>query len=298
MKDNALPFLVEHPAKFPGDQFQIDQTQLQIGYRNENGELAFLYMVCVLDICSRKLVGYALGDRQGTELFAEALRMSFRNCNYLPAEILSDNFFYNNQNDELQDLIEQTTLLRVKWPIYLPARRHIYKSYIETFFHIFHTVYCKTSTGYVGQRIKWMLEYASRSDLSAGLLKKGDLKTKQELIDHFIFLANCYNQEVINQNTLSPSEVYAAVEKPNVIALGEINCPLIFYRKTFQEVYNATIKLKVGNQIQYYKLIRPLDIRKINERNVQIRYHEEDVNYIYVYTKESEFLAKIVKVNR
>jgi hypothetical protein len=41
---------MKHPAQFPDDQFQIDQTQLQIGYRTERDRVASCWVADCLGI--------------------------------------------------------------------------------------------------------------------------------------------------------------------------------------------------------------------------------------------------------
>jgi len=40
----------------------------------------FSYLATVLDCCTKKAVGYAVGDHMRTELICEALDMAVRNC--------------------------------------------------------------------------------------------------------------------------------------------------------------------------------------------------------------------------
>ncbi|MFM7854732.1 MAG: transposase family protein, partial [Flammeovirgaceae bacterium] len=89
-RQNGLPKIIRFLAEAAGDQFQGDWYKLQF-FCKRNGIIIRLWAYVVLDVYSKKVVGWALADKPSATQAKNAFKMAFKDHSFLPEEIVIDN---------------------------------------------------------------------------------------------------------------------------------------------------------------------------------------------------------------
>ena len=309
-KERLFPKLQRLNAAYPGDLYQMDGSRVQIAYKGPNNKPAFLVMVVLLDVCSRKVLAVDFGDSETAQMYESVLRRAIENTQFLPAEILSDNFKpFTNPSTGLAELMDNLQSRGVYWRKHRPGNPRD-KGHIESFFNRFQHIYCKTTEGYVGEGVTSKNpdahpnpEYITRS------LKVDNLRTRDQLIKRVLALINNYNSDrsvIGNTERDTPESIFEELNKPNVIPLTEKQLPVFLYPKVIRKVYNSTITITRNGHSRYF-VIKDLErALSMNNTNVETRgiisdnivhcYHEITGEYLGI-AEQSE-PVHIARVNQ
>ncbi len=190
---NSLPKLSRNLAPYPGDIFQGDYYLLQFIYRTSTGEINRLISYNVLDVHSKKIVGWSLGEVQSEILPIEAFKMAFISSGYLPNEIMIDNDIYYKK-EKFKRFVMATQSIGVTWNSgapHMPTAR----SEIEGFFSKFQKQICSDRKFYLGENVKSRNKtgHPSTELISKYWTMKSDLPTKEEMIQEYAKMIGEYN---------------------------------------------------------------------------------------------------------
>jgi len=91
-----LERIIGHPGRLQpksiGEQYQLDGTRLNFLFRKENGDIGCLYAVVTLDVYSKKIIAFSLNEKECFTQYINCLKTSIKKDNFIPYEILTDNF--------------------------------------------------------------------------------------------------------------------------------------------------------------------------------------------------------------
>jgi transposase InsO family protein len=99
----------------PHIQWQMDGTLFSVFYKNEQGKIDKLYVVIVMDTCSRAIIGWDISYTENTTAVFNALKMAVKRTGYLPSELRSDKGSAF-KSGEVQEMLRQ---LNITW---IPSR--------------------------------------------------------------------------------------------------------------------------------------------------------------------------------
>lgn len=190
---NSLPKLSRVLAENPGDVFQGDYYTLQFIYRTDSGNISRMISYNVLDVFSKKIVGWSLGEDISELLPVEAFKMAFTSCGFLPSEIMIDNdAFYKRQR--FQQFILATQSVGVVWNIGQPGMPTV-RSEIESFFSKFQKQICSDRKFYIGEGVKSRNKTGNPSEalIKKYWLMKGELPSKEEMKQEYAKMIHDYN---------------------------------------------------------------------------------------------------------
>lgn len=272
-----------------GRQLEIDGTRLQIPFYNtDKKDIDFLVIFCILDVTSKKVLGYSLGKSESSSLVVEAFRRFFDNYNFLPKQITRD-----NSSAYLRDFkfIENYTALKgVKWEAKSEPRSC---PNISLFQKTFAQSICSSFDFYIGLGIRTK-DIDSR--LNAKQLKtrirdkKQFLPEKNELIykvDELIIDYNsCEFQGKISANVMFGKRF----EIDKVIQLTEADQALLKGTRKVKSVKNSEIEIRENKKKYFYKLEYAL-AEKLEK--LIVAYDKTDMSNTYVFDLKYRFLAKI-----
>lgn len=289
-REALLPYLVRQNAKNAGDQWQIDGTRFQFLFEDQHGKIGFLTLFVVLDVYSKKIVGFSLDDQENTRMIFQALQQACNFTGHLPTEIVHDNFSVYSTK-EFKNLVEHSSLMGVKWrPTSLGNSCD--KGHVERFFQTFQSVICKTVDGYIGEGIRSKRENGHPAPhLIDQYRKREHIRDRQGLIllaDELLFR---YNDTVINEE--SPNSKYEKSEKKNVISLTPCQTSALFWKKKLIKVHRSMIKISVNKQDYRYTIWDTILSRKINTTYVIVRYNEKEMERIYIFDEADHFLCEV-----
>lgn len=149
---NLNPFRLREEPKCNGELWQVDGSRLQFPYMDENNRPGFLQLFVVMDVHSRKIVGYSTGKTENHTLAIDALRKAVETTGYLPFEIVSDNGSCF-KHEKFKILEQYIAIFGSNFRRHKPDSPRE-KAHVERFFSTFQTVICKGKPGYIGEGIK------------------------------------------------------------------------------------------------------------------------------------------------
>lgn len=277
-----LPYAGIIPAEKRNEQWQIDGWRLPFymdGWRT-------LTLFKVLDACSRKIVGYWVGDTENTETILKGLENAVQNTGVLPCEIVSDNHSFN-QTKEAENFKELVAARGCTWTVTSNPR---HKSLVERSFSTFGTCFCKDKRGYVGEGIRSRRKNArtTQEELDK-YTRSGRFYSEDELKSLAAALVEEYNNTGINGHA-SPAEVYEATAE-NALPQSEADKVQLFIRRTEATVRRGQIDI-VRSGIKHEYQLNAKNFVNINSQKVGVRY--ADYNLLYVYDlKTDEFICTV-----
>ena len=143
------------PALYSGDQWQMDGWDIPVycKKRSEKGGVEYFVkyvLFVVMDVHSRKIIGFDVAESENTETILTALDMAVRNTKTLPNELVADNHSWNKTKEaaSLKDITEKLGMI---WTIDSNPRR---KAILERAFRTLGDKHFKRYYGYLGQGIK------------------------------------------------------------------------------------------------------------------------------------------------
>lgn len=255
VKDKIYPKLARIHAIYPGDLYEIDGTRLQIPYKGERNKPAFLVMVVLLDVCTRKVLAIEFADNETAEMYESVVRKAIKSHGFLPAEILTDNFSpLSNTNSGFAGLMSLMEQRGTVWRKHTPGNARD-KGHIESFFKKFQHQYCRFLEGFVGEGVTSKNRDAHPSpEFLSRSLRSGNLRTREQLIDRVVGMIQSYNNEVSDTESFerdSPDFKFTDLNKPNVIPLSENELPRFIYPLKVKQVMNCSICIRI-NKMPYY----------------------------------------------
>jgi len=178
--DNLLfhPFRLQ--PDYPGDQYQIDGSQVKIPFFNEEERPDLLIIIALIDVFSKKIVGYTLTKSETFRSYFDVISQSVTETKCLPAELLSDNLpaFNSKESKNYQEKLKALGVLIRKHKSLNPSD----KSAIKNWFGIFNQHYLKDVPGFLGDGIKSRNKDGKpNSDLTRDYRKIKNLRTRSEL---------------------------------------------------------------------------------------------------------------------
>ncbi len=294
--NNFKPFKTRESPAYNGTQWQLDGSRLQIPYLGQNNFPRFLILFVVMDVHSRKIIGYSFDDSENNKVVIEALKMAVNNTKYLPREILRDNgkCFSHKKVKYIEEYFSFLGSNIRKHSIGL-ARD---KAHVERFFSTFQTTVLNKVDGYIGEGIKSRREEGRPSrELILKSLKKDQLRSRIELETLIPNLINKYNSQKLNEDKPSPQLMYELAKKDeDAINISENEFSLIFWDKTRIKVKNSMILMSEGgNRKQRFQYIihdEKLSY-SLNLTEVQVIYQKEDRSIIKIFDSNDKWITNL-----
>jgi len=272
----------------PGDQYQIDGTRFNIPYLNENGNADLLILVALIDVYSKKIMGYILTKSETFQSYFQVIFQAVTETKFLPAEILSDNLPALNSKESLSfmnRLKKFGVLIRRHTPHHPQD-----KSSIESWFGTFGQLYLKEVPGYLGDGIKSKRKDGKpNEDLIEQYKKKKNLRTRRELEELLRTKIIEYNSNYEFKNS-TPNLLFANSTAKNGILLKEEFLRTLFYKEKVCLLSKTGITIQAGNKMYQYLIYD----NKINffieflNKEISVRYDPQNMDIIYLHTVDTD----------
>ena len=284
--DDVLPHAVRELPKFPANVWMIDGTPMQFYcWDNSRTKIIRLYLFAIIDVCSRKIVGFDVGYSETRFNILNALKIAVMNEGYLPAEIVSDNFSAG-KTEEILDLKDQMARLGITWRNSKVGNAQD-KSYIERFFGVFQSVECALYEGYIGEGVTSKRNNRPNQDFVQKMAKKNGLLMPNEMKSRIATMIAKYNERNISGRK-SPNQISSDMPKPNAIPMDSVKTALMFWSKTSHTVKRGMVKIKV-NKIQHtYEIACNETKLKLQNKKVAVRYNEKDLDWVMLFDYKTD----------
>lgn len=290
------PYKIRSEVKKNGELWQMDGSRLQIAYINKEGKIAFLWYFVVMDVHSRKIVGYSYGDSENHKGVVDALKNAISTTKYVPQEILIDNgSCYKHQT------FKQLELRMKIYGTYF--RRHLPdsprdKGHVERFFSTFQTTICKNESGYIGEGVKSRREEGrpSKARLNEELHPK-NLRSKEQLVKLLGDLIEKYNNLQMNGKNLDPTTKFKIAETNYAYTVSENDFALMFWSKLYEHrIQKSMVVLTEGSfrNNTYSYTIDEEELRyRLNQREVTVCYSRENRKTIKIFDENENFITSL-----
>lgn len=284
--DNLIQHAVRKSTPFPGNVWMIDGSPLQFYCWNEGRTQTIrLHLFVVMDVCSRKIVGFDISYSEDRFNIMNALKMAVMQEGHLPAEIVSDNFSAS-KTEEIKAMAEQMAKLGVNWR-YAKVGNPQDKSYVERFFGSFQSMECALYDDYIGEGIMSTRDNRRIAEELLKTAKRLGLPSVSKMKDRIIELLLTYNGRA-KQERKAPKEVYKTLPKPNAKELDTLKTALLFWKRTKATVRKDMVKIVVNKVEHFYEVKSHKIGAELQGKQVYVRYNEHDLEQIMLFDLRNE----------
>lgn len=272
-----------------GKQLEIDGTRLQIPYYDrDNNEICFLVIFCILDVTSRMVLGYSLGESENSSLVVEAFRRFFSQHDFAPVQITRDNG--SAYKSEFKFLETYLSLKGVEWVATSNPRS---SSHISSFQRIFSTSICSSIEAYIGLGIRTK-DIDSRKNAKQLRKTISQNKAKLPARSDLIFTIDRLIVEYNNASFAGKKSAFEIFKErfdlEEVIELSEEDKAIITGVRKIRSVKNSEIEIRYKYKSHFYKL--DYDLASKYEKVLTVHF-PSDMGKIHVFDSEFRFLSKI-----
>jgi transposase InsO family protein len=266
----------------PGAVWQIDGTRINFIPHYYNGEKKALYIVAVLDVATRYIVGYSLCHSESYVTVSTALQNAVQNAGYLPKKLIMDKFPGHN-TEQAGKLFKKLRFLGTEL---LFTSSPTGKSHVERTFGTLQTVFMQDIPYYYGEGIQSTRPYAHKSEKALKNI------TQQANREGFDYETACkYAHQVIRKYnttpvceysdkkiTQSPAELHAHAQGTPV---QEYHIPYLFWEKREVTVRENLIEYHENYQEHYFFVYDTETLKKVSGKKVEIYTNHETI-YIFL----------------
>lgn len=297
VKSNFEPYRLRLNPEFNGTLWQLDGSRLQIAFRNEKGRVVFFQIFVVMDVHSRKIIGYSLAENENHSQVIDALKMAIENTGFLPTELLRDNggAFTHKKYKVLEEYITSYggTYIR-KHKVRNPRD----KAQVERFFSTFQSCILKGEPGYIGEGATTKrFEGKPSFEVLEEIMKGVDIPSVQEvevLVDKYI---SAYNEFTMSQNEHCPRLKFEIAKIDSLaINISEHDFALMFWESRMKLIKQSMILITEGSRRQntFQYIIQDEHLRlSLNGTEVKVCFNRFDRSYIKIYDHNENWIADI-----
>lgn len=284
--DEILPHAVRNVTQFPANVWMIDGTPMQFFSLNESGTKTIrLYLFAIIDVCSRKIVGFDIGYSENRFNILKALKMAVMSEGYLPSEIVSDNFSAG-KTEEILDLKDQMAKLGVSWRNSKVGNSQE-NSYIERFFGVFQSVECSLYEGYIGEGITSKRNNRPNAEFLQKMAKKKGLLMPKPMMSMIAQMIAKYNERSIS-GRVTPNEVVLRSPRPNAVEMDSVRTALMFWNKTSCTVKRGMVKIKINKEQHSFEIYDNETKLLLQNKKVAVRYDENDLDWVMLFDYDTD----------
>ncbi len=290
-----LPYASLKNATYSNVQWQIDGATLpfweQVAKNGANEKFHRSTVVIVMDNCSKKIVGYAVGYTENGETIKVALYEALKDTSILPNEIVMDNHSFTKSNEAFH--FEQ--YLKTHGSQLTKTSNPRQKVIVERSFQYL-TMQYKKYHGCLGESVRSKSPDSRPSDEMMTLFSANQ-KTHEEVVA--IVTASIYAYNNTAQNGITPNEKYEANPHPHPNVLSQFNKAELMPVRVNKLIRQSQINISSGAVKFEYQLPAHLH-QQWNNKEVIVTY--ENLNEgIYLFDKtngkEIIFLHQKQKIN-
>jgi hypothetical protein len=269
-----LPYASLQNASYVHVQWQIDGFTLPFWEDKFHRST----VVFIIDNCSKKIVGYAVGNSENSELIKAALRNAINNTGVLPFELVMDNHAFTQTQAafNMENHFKKYGAIVTKTSN--PRQKVIVERYIQNLNNLF-----KSYFGYLGQSIKSKsIEAIASDELRTEYAKK--FRSHNEVIAITTSVIEQYNNTP--QKGKTPIEKYSENSHPSPIVPNQFDRAQLLPFKISKKIDRGQINIMRGTEKFEYQL--PAHLFQIWNNKTVIVTHDNLQDGIYLFDKENE----------
>jgi len=291
---NSLPKLTREWAEGPGEQFQGDFYKTQFVCRDQNGRVIRLWLYCVIDVFSKKIVGFTFGETLEIKLAIDAFRMAFTESRYLPEEILVDRdvLYRKIEFKRFRNFINELGVIITK----CPPKHPTWRPEIESFFASFQKLF-SGKKWYIGEGVKSKNKSGNPAPEYIDFIKKKQhlMITSQQMKIELKKNIQTYNSTPRQKKDIrAPDDYFRLFVSARTNKLEQETLPLLFWSSRKLLIKDdARIDLSYKGEIHTYQIIESETLWMHKNNYVRVSFNPEDLSHVFIFTLTREFISKI-----
>ncbi len=272
-----MPYATMKHATHSNIQWQIDGMDIPYWENRGDKKAHKAVLVFVIDTCSKKIIGYAIGDVENGELIKTAIRSAVKNTGVLPNELVMDNHSFTRT----ESLNYFETVLNSLGGKITKTSNPQHKAIVERFGRKLLTFF-KEYPNYLGHgALSKSIDLTMSKEQGTKNYKQ--LKNRPEIIAITVKVIQDYNNTP--QKGKTPNEKYdqnphLSPIKPNIFEAGQL-----MPHQCVKRIRRGQITFQIADEKLEFELPSSL-YQKWNDRNVLAAYGDL-VDGIIIYEQVS-----------
>lgn len=268
-----MPYASLKNANYTHIQWQVDGVTLPFWEDKFHRSV----LVIVIDNCSKKIIGYAIGRTENSDTIKAAIRNAVENTGVLPFELVMDNHSFTQTQSafNFESLLNKVGATLTKTSN--PRQKIIVERYIQHLNSLFKSYY-----GYLGQSIRSKsIEAIASEELRAEYAK--NFLQHDKVIATTVAVIESYNNKP--QKGKTPNQVFDECSHPHPITLSEFHKAELLPNQLLKKIDRGQINIMRGIEKFEYQLPAALYSQWNNETVVVT--HDSLQDGIYLFNKVS-----------
>ena len=290
-KRTVKPFTRRSEPDNAGDLYYADGSPIQIFCWNKAHTTQIrLNLFVVLDVKSKKLVGFDLAESEDRFNWFSAFKMAFSKEMLLPYQLTTDQASVT-KTAEFEALKNKLELKGCKLDTTKKGEGQ-QKADIERWFGSFQSEFQKMIDGYIGEGIRSKRENGRiDTDFLKTVQKDKGFYSYETMVVIITQLISIYNNKTVNSR-VAPNQVFSNSEKANMQKIDAADIAVLFWHTKTLKVKNSEVKFDIRKQQYIYEVYNHEIGLKINNTNVTVYYDENDPSTIHLFTLKNEYLCE------
>lgn len=286
-RQNGLPKITRFLAEGAGEQFQGDFYKLQLVCRHHAGGVLRLWAYMVLDVYSKKFVGWALSEKPLATQAKNAFKMALVEHCILPEEIVVDNdsIYKRKVFKRFIRRINNLGVITTKAYPNIPT----WKAEIESAFAVFQKLHA-AKPWYLGEDVQSKNTAGNPSPERRKKVYRDvkNMLTESELRNEFNKMVQEYNEMTNDRKKkVAPKDTYRLNQSKRTIKLEDWMVPLLFWKaKTKKRIKDdGRIDFQIDNVEYCYQVTEAEMLWTHKNTDVRMCYDPKDLTKVYVYER-------------
>ncbi|MBD1261521.1 transposase family protein [Maribacter polysiphoniae] len=290
-KNNLFPYLEREEPEAVGDVYEIDSTRINFPFK-EDGEIRYLNLCAMMDVHTRKIVGYSFADSENFEAVKECLKIAFIENHVVPNHIVCDNgsAYTNYKFENLTNLLNDFGVNVRHCKVDNPGD----KGHIERWFGILQESYLNNHVGFLGEGIKSKRKNGRKNRHLEALYKsKKYLISRIEFIDLIKEEINNYNTNYSKVVDGIPDKLFRAGKKGITRTFKNFDIAFIFGKMKRIKVSRSKVKFVLDGRKYAYTIWSSKWANKLNRTKVHVYYQPLAMEEINLFDSQGNFLINL-----
>jgi len=287
-----MPYATMKHASVVLRQVQIDGRDIPFLFKGIDNRLHHLTLVYVIDGCSKKIIGYSIGDNEDGALIKEAIRKCIYNTKMFPNEIVMDNhsFTQTKAAHYFEDLMNKMGAIVTKTSN--PQHKSIverYQNYLDILFAAY-----PGFTG-SGRESRSIDKKVSKENFTESAQNPC---SREEIIAITIKVIEDYNNKIQGSGK-TPNQLFLEKPNPNPILPNQFELAELLPYKEDKQIRRNQITIQRGIEKFEYQLPAAL-YEEFNDQIVTITYDELNEGIFMFDRKTGKGIRKLfpkIKIN-
>lgn len=290
-RQNEMPRLMRYLAEAPGEVYEGDFYKSQFYCRSKARKVIRLWLFVVIDVFSKKVVGWHAGPERSETMAIQAFKMAFTEACFLPEEIIIDNDTFFNKR-KFKKFVSRTNIHGVIWTKAFP-NMPTWKSNIEGFFGIWQKL-VSSQKWYIGESVKSKNKSGNPCDEYVKYFKTrvSEMLSEDEMIEKFSKMLIDYNSNGYSQkkNNMTPNDLFRLYASKRTIQFENWMESQFFWDAIPKKMIrvDGRVELQIQGVRYIFQLKEAEKFFRYKGSYVRAHYNIDDLSKIHLFERRTE----------